>query len=80
MVRADLLHIGMKQPAARARPSARALRAQRRDGVRAQTLKQKRKLLAEKKKKAVKKVRDKFGKIWKMRKGPLLAKFAREFG
>ena len=81
MPRANLLHIGMNAPGrGRGRPNNRDLRAQRRNAVRAQTLKAKRKLLANKKKAAVKKARDKYGNVWKMRKGPLIAKFNNEFG
>ena len=60
------------QPAPR---GARHARAQRRNAVRAQTLKQKRKLLAQRKKAAVKAARDRFGDVWRMRKNVLIAKF-----
>ena len=38
-------------------------------------LKQKRKLLAQRKKVAVKAARDRFGDVWRMRKNVLIAKF-----
>ena len=62
-----------------ARGGRRGRRAARRNAVRAQTLLEKRRLLAAKKKRLVKAERDKFGNIWKMRKAQLLVLFQRHF-